>query len=618
MATVLTPFDIGGSDSSQQKQSQGTVPTFNATPMTAGGGGVSTPGTGSTSPIQGAKPSNAPTATSSGGFQNIQKYLGANQDFNASKGGLAGELNTNVQGQANQANSALQGAFNQFNQQANQASSGFNNPVQNQQTLDSILTIPATMTGDQSQQVKSLINANYQGPTQINPQDLSTIKQQNLGNLQNLGQDTQSESGRFNLLGQMFGKTGYSQGQKSLDNLFLQNNPDQSQQLKGLQNIANKFSQNVNNTEQQAQNTVQQQSDAAQNAQQQAKQAVNNTITTQQQGYQDALAKAQAQRTADYQDIYNRAGTNNLSPEMAKQLGLKSGENLYGLSAQDIQGAISQGSPLSIGQVATPQDINTLNNLYGLLGQTNTFLNSTQAPGSVANYNNLAPVVAQRQADYNNAMNSGVIPGFNLTPQQFLNQWSSGQSGGWMLNPANAQPTLDFINAIQQKYGQHGYTFGPGAAVVGSGSNAPTVGVSAAQDSPFLPVGTAIGSPTSGVIHTPTGAGMTKEQQDADRAEQLLADQKAQAAAAQQAALDAATAQKAAIGQQTTRPGGLGGKLGTIMRGGADMNDEPVAATPAPIPAPAPVPIAAPVPATNYAVSPFKKLGTLVRPGGIR
>src|ERR1035437_10062801 len=98
MATILSPFDVGSQDQNQQKQQgQGQAPSFNnVTPSTAIGGGVATPGApGASTAPPGATPSSTPAGTSSGGFQNIQKYLGANQNFDQAKGGLAGEITNN-------------------------------------------------------------------------------------------------------------------------------------------------------------------------------------------------------------------------------------------------------------------------------------------------------------------------------------------------------------------------------------------------------------------------------------------------------------------------------------------------------------------------------------------
>lgn len=292
MATVLTPFDIGSPDPSQtsQNRSVGTSPTFNATPLSPGGGSsVATPGAGNAGLASGAKPLENPNPTTSGGFQNIQKYLNANQGFNQAQGGLAGEIANNVTGQANQANQAVQGAFNNFNTAATNASNAFNpNSAQGAANFTSLNNIAGNgganaysdlqANPNDAANATALLQANYAGPTQINPSDLTNLQQQYGSNLSNLGQETGSEAGRFNLLNQMFGNNTYSQGQQSLDNAFLQNNAQQANQLKGLQNISNAFNQNINNTATNAQQIGQQNTVMGQQANQQANQLFNSDI----------------------------------------------------------------------------------------------------------------------------------------------------------------------------------------------------------------------------------------------------------------------------------------------------------------------------------------------------
>lgn len=449
MATVLTPFDIGSEqDEQQQKPNQAPTPSFNATPSTASGSGsVASPGASSGSPVQqGPKPSATPTGTSSGGFQNIQKYLDANKDFNSNQGGLAGSIANNVQGQANQANQSLQSAFSNFNNQANQATSNLNGY---QDAVNNTVQNAGTANADQVNQLSGLVNAKYTGPTQIGQEDLS-----NLGTLQNNLQDTakqtQSEAGRFNLLNQNFGNNGYTQGQKSLDNLFLQNNPQQTQQLKNLQNIANNFGQNVNNTTQQATNVGQANTQAEHNASQYTTNAVNNAINNTQNTLNTNLTNKNSANDAAYQSALQAINSGNLNTDLYNQLGLTSGQNLYGLTPAQISSYISESAPLNLQNVASQNDVNALNNLNGILGQNNTFVNaSTATPGGPVNYNktDLGSLLANQQAQYQSAYD-------NLNATQGLDQL-----GGMTFSTGDAKDVgymndaLSQTNALRAQYG---------------------------------------------------------------------------------------------------------------------------------------------------------------------
>jgi hypothetical protein len=706
MATVLTPFDIGGPEQSQQ-QKQGPAPTFNATPSTAiGGSGVAAPGApGASTAPAGAQPSTAPAATNSGGFQNIQKYLGANAGFDAAKGGLAGEITSNVQGQANNANQALQGVFNQFNQQAGQAASNFSDPSKYQNTVTNAVSGAATATPDQIQQVNQLANSQYNGPTQVDQQSLANIKQQNLGNLQNLAQNTQSESGRFNLLNQMFNKPGYNQGQQSLDNLFLQNNPQQTQQLKSLGNIANNFNQNIGNVAQQSAATGQQDLNAAQQASQFTRQNVNQALGNTYGKVTDTSATGQL---ATDQGAFNTAASNVLKGVESGQLTQKDldflqSQGLYKANPLgDINGAplastigANGASPfaatqLSAAQAMTPQQQQSLQALNQMLGGSGSAVGNLvnanyanlsnfltpEAAAQAGTYASLNPyaVDATKLQQYQDAAYNGLSPelqhlagGVMATgqgaPTKYDETWNptthrwdqpidnTGQAyhsiiSGTMYTPKEIQanPQIQqYEDAMRSAY-QAGDT--QKAAQIYEQQYLPTyaqtaknLGVSTTpgqigQNAAWLPlpklnvvndysganpifdpyagtqndlrnltpnishvIGGSPGSPVMtkpiearpaapatdttpavvaqpavpaaaipGLYNSPTGVGMTQQQQAADRAAQLAADQAAQVAAAQQAAQDAATAQKAAIGQQTLGPSGLN-KLGHLMRG---------------------------------------------------
>lgn len=121
MAIELKQFDPEQDNQNNESAGQGSNPQLSSPEApTVGGsqGGVVTPGAG---------PTNS-GGTSSGRFNNLRKYLAANKDFQADKGGLAGSIVGNINQQAQNVQKNVQGAQQGFQRQAEEQVKAFTNP----------------------------------------------------------------------------------------------------------------------------------------------------------------------------------------------------------------------------------------------------------------------------------------------------------------------------------------------------------------------------------------------------------------------------------------------------------------------------------------------------------
>lgn len=174
--------------------------------QTLGGGAAAAP-----------KPVNANSQKGSGQFADLSEYLRVNQpqEFGTKLAGKVGEDVT-------KAGEAITGAGEEFKSRADQST------VQK----DSSLIDEATGEGaadfaqdeNKVKEFEKQRDANYQGPTSFS--DASDIYNQSVGAAQTAtgkAKAASSEGGRFALLDNYFGRDNYTSGQKSLDNLLVQN-----------------------------------------------------------------------------------------------------------------------------------------------------------------------------------------------------------------------------------------------------------------------------------------------------------------------------------------------------------------------------------------------------------
>lgn len=471
------PTSGGTTSQGQAGNTQAGAPT--PAPTTQSGSGQSQPGTSGQNSGGAAAPYDPNKATKSGQFTNLNNYLQANNGYNAQGGGLGGQIANNLNNQSQGYQGQIQSGVQNFNTAANADRNQLNQNLLNQAVAD-----PTQVANNQGQlaQFEQMRTGTYTGPTGLG--DTSQL-QNNINNYQQLAGQAGNESGRFNLLSQMFGggNSNYNQGQQSLDNLLLQSNPSQLGQLKQVAGNAGALQgqlTNANNTantqaqsyQQEAQNTNQAISSALGN-QTPGNGAIGNEISS----LNDAVTNTQAQRQNTYNNELSELQNNTLDPTTAAALGLTTGMNTYGANlAGDLTNNVGQ---VGLNDVATTADQAKLAALGTLSGQSDlaNYVTPTgtplAGPGTFNNANATQAVAAQ-QAAYQNALNNTNVAGDQLgvgsvisalqnpqsntyNPSNGFGQYATGPYG---LTQSQIQAAVAQANTINQQYGQGAYTYG--------------------------------------------------------------------------------------------------------------------------------------------------------------
>jgi hypothetical protein len=331
VAVVYNPSDKD-KDQQNQDQSGSTQPVSAGTTMNAGN---------STAPIGASSGSSTtqsgnPTGTSSGRFTNITNYLNANKNFNQGTG-LGGKIVNNVQQQNQNLNNNVQTAQQNFNTQADQNRRQYDaNFVNN--TINNATT--AVNNTEDVNKFNQMRDASYQGPTQLQDTPKLQVQAQNINDTTSqLG----TEQGRFNSLRQMFNRPTYSAGQQKLDNVFLQNDPNQVKQLNNARVLGNQAQNTVNQANTQAQAKAQLYQNEAADTKQQTQGALNKAFSD-----QDAALQAKVdQGNALNQRLASELKNGTISADDAKLLGLQASDTgrLYTDSVYKNDGQAYAGSP---------------------------------------------------------------------------------------------------------------------------------------------------------------------------------------------------------------------------------------------------------------------------------
>lgn len=448
-------------DPNQQNQQGGQA---SQAPQLAGGSQV----------VGGAAATAAPSAPSSaaGGntYQNLQNYLSANQD-----NGFGGQFAGKVQGDVDAATQAQQGASQGFKNQSDAGSYYGNNSL-----IDQAIANPTQFSQDQGNvtNFQNQLNAKYQGPQSL--QDDQGDYQKAAGatqKAQDVTQAAQSEAGRFGLLNNYFGNSGYTQGQQGLDQLLVsqdktaqqgiqqaaQNAAQQQQNFQNMQgDLVNYAGQNKAKTEAaanyaktQGTNAIAAQNTANQNALTQAQQAYQ-----QEQANLAALQGTDASKWAPLLQQYGvgqAAATNDVIPGVTDQA------SYYGINPG--AGNPTLGLTPTLSNVTSQADQAKLNALENLMQQTQT----TFTPGEAGTFN---PNLNFDTGAYNTAL-QGAQQGFQqaeakantstspLNGQTFANILQDYMAGNLHGNVGATGTSQDLaiesqlqkINPVRQQYG---------------------------------------------------------------------------------------------------------------------------------------------------------------------
>jgi hypothetical protein len=388
----------------------------------------------------GASPSGQKKELNTGsGYQNLDKYLNTND---------AGQFGQKVLGKVGDTISSAQ-------QNQAQASDQFKNQVQSanytpdQDKVNSAIAHPEQADAKQFQQ---WMKQSYQGPKSLaedqkdwNQYWSGTNQAETNANL--LG----SEPGRFTLLDNYFGRPQYNFGQKSLDNLLVQQ-AGLGDQTKSLQNQAAQL------RSQGEENAKSLQGVAAQRAGEveQSKTGVNQAFNQAQGSAQDQIAQAtQAAndaRLAETNALKSNLTNNALTDDQLSKLGLTRGQNIYGMNLNDYFN-VNQ-TPLSNEQVATDEQRTRLNALAQLAGQDQTYLGAHLDPAAAYGYdvNRLNTDVGRTQSLYNQGLDqiNQSLQSQNSSIQNSLNQ---GRHVTITTNgvPLTDQQIIDYQNSQAQQ-----------------------------------------------------------------------------------------------------------------------------------------------------------------------
>lgn len=388
----MCPFVLDPLDEEEENQDEG----FGAPAMTGGGQTFGGGGGG------GAPQSNAAeqgTAKQGSGFVGLDKYMNANKgnDF-------GGQFTGKVQGSIDSAKDSLKQGAEGFTGASNQGAVKWND-VQDQ--AKGIVDSAGDNTSqDDVSKFKGFTGAKYQGPESFLGSSYGTQAQGSVQKAAQQGNALQSEGGRFALLDQFYGRPKYSMGEKSLDNLLVQNAPGVGARSQAIGGQAKQLSGQAGQTEQSLNNLAASNRQATQDTARQSKDYLGNSLA----GFQTDLN----QRYGDFNsanDAFNQGRRGDISDdawdaESMGLFGLEEGSNLYDINAGDY---VQDNPSASLGQFASDQDYAKYLALSQLAGDDPSYLSAADRAqagtgagmGRVSvDQQRLARDLAARKADY--------------------------------------------------------------------------------------------------------------------------------------------------------------------------------------------------------------------------
>lgn len=415
-------------DQEQQNQNSQSGTTPSTTQNSGGNGaGTTTVVSGSKGGASGAGSNAAPTVqsasgsqnstpqtpSSSGSFTNLKSYLNANNNGQ----NFSNQINSNLNNQGQQLQSNVNSASNAFNQQAQ----GVVNPLQTAYSTfnqnggsngdANAITNYTNASTDNANSVKNLENASYTGPKSLN--DLTGANngaalQGNINNYSTLANSTTTEPGRFSLLQNMFGGQGYTQGQQTLDNVFI--NPSQISGSRSLANqTQNAYNQAANDASANGQNYTNQVAGMAQGTVGGLNNAVGSVGNQIQNQYSTNMSQQDAQLAA--QQAALASGT--IDQSLANNLGLTNGQNVWNANLGQY---VSANTGYSAQDAATQAQYNQIAALGNLLGNNA----NTNSAGTLSQFAN-APATQQGILNYDQ---SGLANAIGAASQSYNSQIS--------------------------------------------------------------------------------------------------------------------------------------------------------------------------------------------------
>lgn len=333
------------------------------------GASPTTQGDGNLSPTQGGQ--KKPLDTGSG-YQNLDSYLNSNQSQQFGQ-----QVHDKVGGDVKAAQQNMQDAGNAFTTRVKEAN--------NTPTSDQLNSSIANPTGADAKQFQTWENQSYQGPNSLAEDSGNYNKYwSGAGKANTSAQLLGSEPGRFTLLDSYFGKPSYNNGQKSLDNLLVQQS-GLGQDTRNLQNQATSLKTTGANQEKQLAGVAANRAGEVD----QSRKATRAAIGLDDQGsviqganagalgqsYQQALdtqSSVNQGRKSQQDSLTQSLGQNAFTQDQLNQLGLSQGQDLYGI---DNLGKYVTLNPaeLSRNQAFTPEQKARIQALQQLAGVQDDF-----------------------------------------------------------------------------------------------------------------------------------------------------------------------------------------------------------------------------------------------------
>lgn len=370
--------DINLKDDEQQTNNNPTqIQISGASPTTDNSGNMISSSPGSTN----AGDTQKQLVTGSG-YQNLDKYLNTN---NAQQFG--NQFYGNVQNDIDSAKKNQDSSASQFQDQVKGAS----------QTPDmsQVNSEIANPTGADAKQFQGWENQTYQGPNNL--AESPDLYNQYWSGTQKANTNATlsgSEPGRFTLLDSYFGKPDYSYGQKSLDNLLVQQS-GLGQTQKGLQTQASQLTSAGNSQSNALTNQASQAAGQVENSAQNVRNAIGvdstgqvvtdptaagyGALGSQYTAINNATTQTNSDRAAQLAQINSDLTSGRISSDELGTLGIPNNLNTYNIDPTQY---ISAGNPLDKTQVMTPEQQAYIQALSQLSGVTDTFAsgNLSKAP----------------------------------------------------------------------------------------------------------------------------------------------------------------------------------------------------------------------------------------------
>lgn len=344
----------------------------------------------------------------SGNFQNLGEYLRVNapQQFGEKVAGKIGDEVTSAGQTIDQAQSDFKGRVD-------------DNTVRDTNNLSGMVATDPRQVNQE--QFTKLRDANYGGPSSIyDAKDLTSRVSSAAGTATGKANASQSEAGRFALLDSYFGKPKYTQGQKTLDNLLIQNDPGSQAAFEQMRQNADAVSARSKQLAPEAEAYAAQGRAATEGTRTAARGAlgIDNAGAYTGQGAIGALNQGVDQRTQGLNDANAAAFQQakgltpgnkfNLSPEFLAAMGISGVDKGYGVDANPY---LSQYAPITREQALTGDEAARARALESLSGGGPLFNSYDEAgtapqnPKVNVNKTGYQNAVQGRKQDYTNQTN---------------------------------------------------------------------------------------------------------------------------------------------------------------------------------------------------------------------